>query len=149
MTMEIISSDHEKQIAQEKMESKKGGIRTMPFIIGESLIVYMIIYVYVYMLQYLGLCVNFANLSVNIAANETFEKVAGVGLQVNMILYLIYEYHMSSATGTNVLFVWSAISHFMPIIGAFLSDSFLGRFRVISLGTVTSLLVSTHTLIIA
>ncbi|XVF29800.1 hypothetical protein REPUB_Repub16aG0002400 [Reevesia pubescens] len=75
-----------------------------------------------------------------IISNETFEKVAGFGLLANMILYLINEYHMSSATGANVLFLWSAISNFMPILGAFLSDSFLGRFRVIALGTVFSLL---------
>ncbi|XP_017981444.1 PREDICTED: protein NRT1/ PTR FAMILY 1.1 [Theobroma cacao] len=75
-----------------------------------------------------------------VISNETFEKVAGIGLQANMILYLKNKYHMSTATGTNVLFLWSAISNFMPILGAFLSDSFLGRFRVIALGTVISLL---------
>ncbi|KAB2083321.1 hypothetical protein ES319_A05G258200v1 [Gossypium barbadense] len=75
-----------------------------------------------------------------VISNETFEKVASFGLLPNMILYLTNEYHMSIATGANVLFIWSAISNFMPILGAFLSDSFLGRFLVIALGTVTSLI---------
>ncbi|KAH9762393.1 protein NRT1/ PTR FAMILY 1.2 [Citrus sinensis] len=87
-------------------KSKKGGLRTMPFII----------------------------------ANEAFEKVAGVGLHANMIFYLILEYHMSGPEGANVLFLWGAISNFLPIIGASISDSFLGRFRVIALGTFTALL---------
>lgn len=59
-----------------------------------------------------------------------------------MALYLILEYHMSGPEGANVLFLWAAISNFLPIIGAFISDSFLGRFLVIALGTLTSLLVS-------
>ncbi|PPD75875.1 hypothetical protein GOBAR_DD27206 [Gossypium barbadense] len=75
-----------------------------------------------------------------VISTETFEKVASFGLHANMILYLINEYHMSNAKGASVLFLWSAISNFMPILGAFLSDSFLGRFRVIALGTFVSLL---------
>lgn len=59
-----------------------------------------------------------------------------------MIFYLILEYHMSGPEGANVLFLWGAISNFLPIIGASISDSFLGRFRVIALGTFTALLVS-------
>ncbi|XP_031272263.1 protein NRT1/ PTR FAMILY 1.1-like [Pistacia vera] len=105
--MEIsYEKEENKKISRQEGKSRKGGFRTMPFII----------------------------------ANETFEKVASVGLQANMILYLTKEYHMSSAAGTNVLFLWSAISNFMPTIGAFLSDSYLGRFRVIALGTFISLL---------
>ncbi|KAF9616501.1 hypothetical protein IFM89_029798 [Coptis chinensis] len=72
-------------------------------------------------------------------ANETFEKVATFGLLANMILYLTRGYNMDSATGANVLFLWSAASNFTPIFGAFLSDSYLGRFRVIALGSVASL----------
>lgn len=59
-----------------------------------------------------------------------------------MILYLVFEYHMDVVTGTTVLFLWNAIANFMPILGAFLSDSYLGRFRVIALGTVVTLIVS-------
>lgn len=63
-----------------------------------------------------------------------------------MILYLINEYHLDSAAGANILFLWLAISNFMPILGAFLSDSYLGRFRVIAMGSVVSLLVSSSLL---
>ncbi|KAJ7969584.1 Protein NRT1/ PTR FAMILY 1.2 like [Quillaja saponaria] len=89
----------------QQITRKKGGMRTMAFII----------------------------------ANETFEKVASFGLHVNMIFYLINEYHLDPATGASILFLWAAISHFMPIIGAFVSDSYLGRFRVIAWATVISL----------
>ncbi|KAE7998717.1 hypothetical protein FH972_003230 [Carpinus fangiana] len=101
--MEISS---EKMKSTQKVASKKGGVRTMPFII----------------------------------ANETFEKVASFGLIANMILYLINEYHMDTVTGFSVLFMWSAVSHFTPVIGAFLSDSYLDRFRMIAYGTAFTLL---------
>ncbi|KAI6679507.1 hypothetical protein NL676_033388 [Syzygium grande] len=99
-----IASDKANEAKQ--VTSKKGGLKTMPFII----------------------------------ANEILEKVAGFGLLPNMILYLIFKYHFNAASGANVLFLWSAISNFMPTLGAFLSDSCLGRFRVIGFASVISLL---------
>ncbi|KAK7398961.1 hypothetical protein VNO78_10135 [Psophocarpus tetragonolobus] len=96
----------EQKQATELVERKKGGFRTLPFII----------------------------------ANETFEKVANVGLHVNMILYLLQEYHFEPATAAIIVFLWNAVSYCLPIVGAFLSDSWLGRFRVIAWGTVIDLL---------
>ncbi|XP_044486740.1 protein NRT1/ PTR FAMILY 1.2-like [Mangifera indica] len=75
-----------------------------------------------------------------IIANEAFEKVASYGLVPNMILYFIGDYHLSVAKGTNILFFWTAATNFMPILGAFLSDSYLGRFLTIGLGSIISLL---------
>lgn len=75
-----------------------------------------------------------------IIANEAFEKVASYGLLPNMILYLIQDYHLGVAKGTNILFLWSAATNFLPVVGAFLSDSYLGRFLTIGLGSITSLL---------
>ncbi|KAL6614472.1 hypothetical protein ACP70R_036742 [Stipagrostis hirtigluma subsp. patula] len=74
-----------------------------------------------------------------IISNEIFEKVATFGLHANMILYLTERYRMSSAVATVVLYFWSAISNFLPIFGAVLADAYLGRFRVIALGSVVSL----------
>ncbi|CAM0882587.1 unnamed protein product [Alopecurus aequalis] len=74
-----------------------------------------------------------------IISNEIFEKVASFGLQTNMILYLTERYHMTAANGTMVLYLWSAMTNFLPISGAVLSDVYLGRFRVIALGCTVSL----------
>lgn len=74
--------------------------------------------------------------------NESLEKVASYGLLPNMILYLMKEYRMSLAKGTNLLFFWSAATNFMPIVGAFLADSFLGRFLAIGFGSICSFLVT-------
>ncbi|KAG9134773.1 hypothetical protein Leryth_001084 [Lithospermum erythrorhizon] len=81
---------------------RKGGLRTMPFII----------------------------------ANEALLRVATIGLHSSMILYLTYEYHFDNATGSSILLAWGAVSSIMPIFGAFLSDSFLGRFVLIAYGSI-------------
>lgn len=76
------------------------------------------------------------------AANEALERVASYGLLPNMILYLIGDYKLGVAKGTNILFFWSALTNFMPLFGAFLSDSYLGRFRTIGFGSIASFTVS-------
>ncbi|TKY58251.1 NRT1/ PTR FAMILY 1.2 [Spatholobus suberectus] len=87
-------------------QSRKGGLRTMPFII----------------------------------VNECLEKVASYGIIPNMILYLRNDYGMPIAKGTNVIYTWSAVSNILSIFGAFLSDSYLGRFLVVCIGSFSSLL---------
>ncbi|KRH04898.1 hypothetical protein GLYMA_17G194500v4 [Glycine max] len=87
---------------------KKGGLRTMPFII----------------------------------VNECLEKVASYGIMPNMILYLRDDYLMPIAKGTSVIYTWTAASDVLSLFGAFLSDSYLGRFLVIAIGSFSSLLVS-------
>ncbi|KAF9600572.1 hypothetical protein IFM89_010058 [Coptis chinensis] len=77
-------------------------------------------------------------------ANEAFEKVASYGMMPNMILYLMRGYHMVIATGTSVLSLWTAATNFLPIVGAFLSDSYLGRYRTIALGSIASFLKETY-----
>ncbi|XP_028124852.1 protein NRT1/ PTR FAMILY 1.2-like [Camellia sinensis] len=75
-----------------------------------------------------------------IIVNESLEKVASYGLMPNMIFYLIRVYHMEIVTGSIVLSLWSATSNALGIFGAVLSDSYLGRFRVIVIGSISSLL---------
>ncbi|XP_076902717.1 protein NRT1/ PTR FAMILY 1.2-like [Bidens hawaiensis] len=75
-----------------------------------------------------------------IIANEAFERVASYGLVPNMIVYLMSDYDVGVVKGTNIIFLWSAASNFAPILGAFLSDSYLGPFYTIGLGSLISLL---------
>ncbi|XP_074343905.1 protein NRT1/ PTR FAMILY 1.1-like [Apium graveolens] len=75
-----------------------------------------------------------------IIANEAFEKLASYGLIPNMIRYLTRDYHMSLTKGQNILLYWNAASNLLPLIGAFVADSYLGRFLTIIIGSVFSLL---------
>ncbi|XP_071917519.1 protein NRT1/ PTR FAMILY 1.2 isoform X7 [Coffea arabica] len=75
-----------------------------------------------------------------IIVNEAFERLASQGLMPNMILYLTRIYHFQTVTASSILFVWSALSNGLALFGAFLSHSYLGRFRIIFLGSFSSLL---------
>ncbi|XP_057775927.1 protein NRT1/ PTR FAMILY 1.2-like isoform X2 [Salvia miltiorrhiza] len=74
-----------------------------------------------------------------IIGNEALERMATFGLSPNMTLYLINEYHMQMTTAANVLFMWSAATNFMPIVGAVIADSYLGRFHTIGFGSIVCL----------
>ncbi|KAJ0523607.1 putative proton-dependent oligopeptide transporter family, PTR2 family proton/oligopeptide symporter [Helianthus annuus] len=73
-----------------------------------------------------------------IIANEAFERVASYGLVPNMILYLMSDYNVGVAKGTNIIFLWTAATNFAPILGAFLADSYLGSFLTIGFGSLLS-----------
>ncbi|QCE00213.1 protein NRT1/ PTR FAMILY 1.2-like [Vigna unguiculata] len=75
-----------------------------------------------------------------IIVNECLEKVASYGIMPNMIVYLMNGYGMGIVEGTKVMTTWSAMSNGFSIFGAFLSDSYFGRFLVISIGSFSSLL---------
>ncbi|CAA7057978.1 unnamed protein product [Microthlaspi erraticum] len=75
-----------------------------------------------------------------IIANEAFEKVASYGLLQNMILYLMSDYGLGVVKGQTVLFMWVAATNFMPLVGAFLSDSYLGRFLTIAIASLSGFL---------
>ncbi|KAI3683901.1 hypothetical protein L1987_84416 [Smallanthus sonchifolius] len=47
---------------------------------------------------------------------------------------------MEAVAGTTVIYIWLALSTGLSIFGAFVSDSYLGRFRVIAIGSLSSLL---------
>ncbi|KAD5803035.1 hypothetical protein E3N88_14395 [Mikania micrantha] len=75
-----------------------------------------------------------------IIVNEGFEKIASYGLQYNMIFYLMEVYHMEAVPASTVMYIWSALSTGLSVFGALISDSYLGRFRVIAFGSLFSFL---------
>lgn len=138
---------------------KKGGLVTMPFIIGMLILLNSHphssnLEKFAFLLHMPCIFISnqersgFSMILINLgsfscfAANEAFEKVASYGLVPNMIFYLMTDYKISVAKGTNILFLWTAASNFAPVLGAFLSDSYLGRFLTIGLGSTFSFLQS-------
>ncbi|KAF7843369.1 protein NRT1/ PTR FAMILY 1.2-like [Senna tora] len=75
-----------------------------------------------------------------IIGNEGFAKVASTGLLPNMVLYLIGVYKLRLGKAANIIFLWYAASNFSPLFGAFVADSFLGRFLSIALGSIITFL---------
>ncbi|KAK1563715.1 hypothetical protein Q3G72_031641 [Acer saccharum] len=60
-----------------------------------------------------------------IIANEAFERVASFGL---------------SPTATNLILVWNAATNVLPVVGAVVADSYVGRYPMIGFGSIASLL---------
>jgi peptide/histidine transporter 3/4 len=46
--------------------------------------------------------------------------VASFGLHPNMILYLTTRYQMTAVDGAMVIYLWNAMTNFLPIFGAVL-----------------------------
>lgn len=72
---------------------------------------------------------------VNAAANEALARVATLGLLPNMILYLMGSYNLHLGLATQILLLSSAANNITPLIGAFVADSYLGRFPAVGLGS--------------
>ncbi|KAJ0581651.1 putative proton-dependent oligopeptide transporter family, MFS transporter superfamily [Helianthus annuus] len=131
-----IHTDLQTELLVPNHHDRKGGMRTMPFIIGTSNSPFLFL-TYNYDSSF-----DFTFVFVIGTVNEAFERLANYGLMPNMIFYLMEVYNMEVVSGTSILSIWSALSNGLSIFGAFISDSYLGRFRVIAIGSFSALLVS-------
>lgn len=75
------------------------------------------------------------------AGNETFERLATFGLFANFQVYLTRELHVDQVSAANIMSIWYGVTNFGPLIGAFVSDAYLGRFNTIAFASFPSLLV--------
>ncbi|KAK9051104.1 hypothetical protein SSX86_027730 [Deinandra increscens subsp. villosa] len=71
-----------------------------------------------------------------IFANEVGEKLAVVGFQTNMISYLTQQLHMPMTKAANTLTNFSGTASLTPLLGAFVADSFAGRFWTITVASI-------------
>ncbi|CAH8349852.1 unnamed protein product [Eruca vesicaria subsp. sativa] len=62
---------------------------------------------------------------------EVAERFAYVGIACNMITYLTEQLGQSTATAAVNVNTWSGTASTLPIIGAFVADAYLGRYRTI------------------
>ncbi|KAL2546804.1 Protein NRT1/PTR FAMILY 2.13 [Forsythia ovata] len=75
-----------------------------------------------------------------VLGNETFERLASIGLLANFMVFLLTQFHMDQVMASNVLSIWSGVTNFAPLVGAYLSDSYLGRFKTIAYASFGSLM---------
>ncbi|XP_061375072.1 protein NRT1/ PTR FAMILY 3.1 [Gastrolobium bilobum] len=71
-----------------------------------------------------------------IFANEVCEKLAVVGFNTNMISYLTTQLHMPLTKAANTLTNFGGTSSLTPLLGAFIADSYAGKFWTITVASI-------------
>uniref|UniRef100_A0ACD5UX42 Uncharacterized protein n=1 Tax=Avena sativa TaxID=4498 RepID=A0ACD5UX42_AVESA len=67
-----------------------------------------------------------------ILANECCERLAYYGMSSNLVNYMIDRLHQGNAAAATNVNNWSGTCYVMPLLGAFVADAYLGRFRTIA-----------------
>ncbi|KAF8403630.1 hypothetical protein HHK36_011734 [Tetracentron sinense] len=62
---------------------------------------------------------------------EVAERFAYYGMSGNLITYLTNVLHQSTATAAKNVNTWYGVSALLPLLGAFIADTYLGRFKTI------------------
>ncbi|KAJ3674655.1 hypothetical protein LUZ60_005271 [Juncus effusus] len=75
-----------------------------------------------------------------VIGNETFEKLGTIGTSSNLLVYLTTVYHIKSASAATILNLFMGTTNLAPLFGAFLSDTYFGRYATIGVACVASLL---------
>ncbi|KAK6148503.1 hypothetical protein DH2020_019415 [Rehmannia glutinosa] len=75
-----------------------------------------------------------------VIGNETFEKLGTIGTSSNLLVYLTTVFNMKSITATNVINTFNGTCNVGTLLGAFMSDTYLGRYRTIGIASISSFL---------
>ncbi|KAL0335657.1 UNVERIFIED_CONTAM: protein NRT1/ PTR FAMILY 2.11 [Sesamum radiatum] len=75
-----------------------------------------------------------------VIGNETFEKLGTIGTSSNLLVYLTTVFNMKSITATNVINIFNGTCNFGTLLGAFLSDTYLGRYKTLGIASISSFL---------
>ncbi|CAL9164562.1 protein NRT1/ PTR FAMILY 2.11-like [Musa acuminata AAA Group] len=75
-----------------------------------------------------------------VIGNETFEKLATIGTLSNLLVYLTVVFHLSSVAAATSLNVFNGTTNLATILGAFVSDTYWGRYATLGFSSMASLL---------
>lgn len=67
-----------------------------------------------------------------ILGNECCERLAFYGMSSNLVRYFKYHLNEHSATASRNLSTWTGTCYLTPLIGAFVADTYLGRYWTIA-----------------
>ncbi|KAJ1438976.1 Proton-dependent oligopeptide transporter family [Sesbania bispinosa] len=75
-----------------------------------------------------------------IIGNEIFEKLGAIGTLSNLLVYLTTIFNLENITATNIINIFNGSTNFATLLGAFLSDTYFGRYKTLAFCTVASFL---------
>ncbi|KAK9947578.1 hypothetical protein M0R45_003195 [Rubus argutus] len=64
---------------------------------------------------------------------EICERLSTMGIIVNLVTYLVGTMHLPSSTSANIVTDFAGTSFLLCLLGGFLADSFLGRYKTIAI----------------
>ncbi|KAK9678305.1 hypothetical protein RND81_11G202400 [Saponaria officinalis] len=67
-----------------------------------------------------------------ILGGEFCERLAFSGIDSNLVTYLTRQMHQGNASAARMASTWSGTCYLTPLLGAFIADSYWGRYRTIS-----------------
>ncbi|XP_022738988.1 protein NRT1/ PTR FAMILY 2.11-like [Durio zibethinus] len=73
-----------------------------------------------------------------IIGNETFEKLGAIGTLANLLIYLTTVFNLKSITAATMINVFNGTANFGTLVGAFLCDTYFGRYKTLGFATVAS-----------
>jgi len=76
------------------------------------------------------------------AANQTFERFAYFGVSANLVIYMTSELHKDMVSSVTSVNNWSGTAWITPVLGAYIADSYLGRFWTITFALLINATVS-------
>ncbi|KAK7259777.1 hypothetical protein RIF29_25391 [Crotalaria pallida] len=75
-----------------------------------------------------------------IVGNETFENLGAIGTLANLLVYLTSVFNLNSITATNIINIFNGSANLATLLGAFLSDTYFGRYITLGFCIVASFL---------
>lgn len=79
------------------------------------------------------------------AVNEVAERLAFFAVAVNMVAYLVFEMKQTLPNAATHVTDWIGAAYILTLLGAFLADAYLGRFRTIMIFSCVYTVVSNNT----
>lgn len=78
----------------------------------------------------------------HVTGNECCERLAYYGMSTNLVNYLGERFNQGNAAAAKSVTTWSGTCYVTPLLGAFLADSYLGRYWTIASFSVIYVTVS-------
>ncbi|XP_043707235.1 protein NRT1/ PTR FAMILY 2.10-like [Telopea speciosissima] len=74
-----------------------------------------------------------------IIGNETFEKLGTIGTSSNLTVYLTTVFNLEKVSAATLVNIFNGSTNLAPLVGAFLSDAYFGRYKTLGFACISSL----------